>query len=311
MATKPVKTPDWNTGGANNTEPNSAKKILGWVVNEKPASSFFNWLQKLTGEWLKYLQDGDFVADAGSTLFGVQGTGDGVGDGVRGNGGSGGGRGGSFQAGSGGGGDGAFAQGDLSGAGLRATGGASGAGVIGHSNGSQAGVDGLGLGTGPGVKGTGNASAPGVRALKGTGTIGVDTDGTVKFTSTNPATTFGAQNQFTALGYAKAWVVFDLDGAGNIATVDACNIGSLTLPGSDVIHIPFTQPFLNQSYAIVGRGTYASTQATAVTIQYDNPQTGYFEFKAVKDGGAAGPSTYATSTEGVTARFHIVFFGAQ
>lgn len=54
--TKPAgNLPTWNTGLANNTEPNGAKKTLGWEVNEKPASSYFNWWQNKVGEWVSYL----------------------------------------------------------------------------------------------------------------------------------------------------------------------------------------------------------------------------------------------------------------
>jgi hypothetical protein len=56
MANKPIKTPQWNTGLANNVEPSGAKKILGWVVGENPvSSSFFNWIQNLTGLWFDWL----------------------------------------------------------------------------------------------------------------------------------------------------------------------------------------------------------------------------------------------------------------
>ena len=56
MATvKPVAFPRWNTGAANRTEPTSGKKDTGWVIDEQPASSFFNWLLHFGGlydEWL-------------------------------------------------------------------------------------------------------------------------------------------------------------------------------------------------------------------------------------------------------------------
>ena len=61
MATKPTKVPTWNSGGTNNTEPTSGQKIAGWAVDDVPPSSTFNWLQKLTGEWAAYLDDGDFT----------------------------------------------------------------------------------------------------------------------------------------------------------------------------------------------------------------------------------------------------------
>ncbi len=48
---KPVAVPIYNTGGANRVEPIAAKKITGWVVDEEPPSSFFNWLLFFGGEW--------------------------------------------------------------------------------------------------------------------------------------------------------------------------------------------------------------------------------------------------------------------
>jgi hypothetical protein len=57
MATKPAQVPEWNSGVANNVEPNGAKKILGWVLNEIPPSSTFNWLQEKTFRWLEWTNE--------------------------------------------------------------------------------------------------------------------------------------------------------------------------------------------------------------------------------------------------------------
>lgn len=58
MADKPVKIPRWNDDLTNNTEPAEAKKDEGWTANEKPIpSSFFNWLQNLYGEWIKWIDE--------------------------------------------------------------------------------------------------------------------------------------------------------------------------------------------------------------------------------------------------------------
>jgi len=55
MATsKPAKIPEWNTSLTNQTEPNAAKKSLGWALNEAPPSSYFNWLQYFCGEWTRW-----------------------------------------------------------------------------------------------------------------------------------------------------------------------------------------------------------------------------------------------------------------
>lgn len=53
--TKPTTIPVWNTGGANNVEPSAGEKVAGWATNDVPPSSYFNWFQKLYGEWLTYL----------------------------------------------------------------------------------------------------------------------------------------------------------------------------------------------------------------------------------------------------------------
>ena len=65
MATKPTSVPVWNTGGANNVEPSAGKKILGWLIGEKPPSSYFNWLQKLYGDWFTWLNSS--IVDFGSS----------------------------------------------------------------------------------------------------------------------------------------------------------------------------------------------------------------------------------------------------
>ena len=56
---KPTKIPRWadTAGPANVVEPSPAKKDLGWELNEKPAHSYFNWLQHFTGEWTKWIDE--------------------------------------------------------------------------------------------------------------------------------------------------------------------------------------------------------------------------------------------------------------
>lgn len=63
MSAKPSKVPVWGTDGLNNTEPSAGKKALGWVRGEKPASSYLQWTQRLTGDWLQYLSDGAFTGN--------------------------------------------------------------------------------------------------------------------------------------------------------------------------------------------------------------------------------------------------------
>ncbi len=69
--TKPTKFPQWATdangndndvvnptSGQNNVvEPPAAKKLLGWDFKEKPPRNWFNWLARLTAQWLKWLDE--------------------------------------------------------------------------------------------------------------------------------------------------------------------------------------------------------------------------------------------------------------
>ena len=91
---KPSALPEWNLGGANSADPGGPKRTLGWTVGEAPASSSFNWWQKLVYDWASYIKDGQFSAGAtgegvignaaATTYFaGVKGTAD-HGPGVRG-----------------------------------------------------------------------------------------------------------------------------------------------------------------------------------------------------------------------------------
>lgn len=53
---KPTKLPEWASGGsAAITEPSEEKKDLGWVVAEKPAAQYFNWLLKNVYDWCTFL----------------------------------------------------------------------------------------------------------------------------------------------------------------------------------------------------------------------------------------------------------------
>lgn len=184
MATKPSSTPQWNSSGGNNTEPSSGKKALGWVVNEAAASSYFNWFQKLTYEWLEYLKDGIFTGG-----LAVTGASNGVG--VTGTGGSG------------------------NAAGVRGNGTGSGAGVIGVGAASG----GTFTGDGSGVYGTttGNTHGFGVWGANDNGMAAVRGDGTSgsyggEFSSDDTAaalkaTALGASNNglhATASGAAPA-----------------------------------------------------------------------------------------------------------
>ena|SRR5579859_21858 len=52
----PTQTTLWNSSLSNNVDPGGAKKALGWVTNEQPASSTFNWYMQLVEQWLAWLQ---------------------------------------------------------------------------------------------------------------------------------------------------------------------------------------------------------------------------------------------------------------
>ena len=58
MATKPASLPEFASGGAAAvTAPTAAKKLLGWVVGEKPPAQYLNWWQELVYNWTQYLDD--------------------------------------------------------------------------------------------------------------------------------------------------------------------------------------------------------------------------------------------------------------
>ena len=63
--TKPTTTPRWADDGTPGqiVVPMSTKQDLGWILNEEPPFSFFNWHQNLTGEWVKWL--GERLDDGG------------------------------------------------------------------------------------------------------------------------------------------------------------------------------------------------------------------------------------------------------
>ncbi len=60
-----------STETANSTEPPSGKKDTGWVVDEEPPSSFFNWLHYRAYKWFRWL-DERFLDGSGSFDFTVK-----------------------------------------------------------------------------------------------------------------------------------------------------------------------------------------------------------------------------------------------
>jgi hypothetical protein len=76
-ATRPSGYPHWGVSATNITTPPSTYTTSGWTINEKPPSSYENWLRQLTGNWLQYLDQ-----RAGAGLFGDGSDGDHILDGV-------------------------------------------------------------------------------------------------------------------------------------------------------------------------------------------------------------------------------------
>lgn len=67
MAIKPLKKPEWASGGsAEIIEPGPAKKLLGWIV-EKPPFQFFNWLFNTIYLWVNYFEESTDDLEAGLT----------------------------------------------------------------------------------------------------------------------------------------------------------------------------------------------------------------------------------------------------
>jgi hypothetical protein len=68
---KPTLYPDWtvNTDGTNNdvvdptsgqnnvVEPTAGKKLTGWTYTEKPPRQHFNWLSRLTTQWIRWFDE--------------------------------------------------------------------------------------------------------------------------------------------------------------------------------------------------------------------------------------------------------------
>jgi hypothetical protein len=50
--------PSWATGaGAEITEPSLGEKATGWIHEQKPPASWFNWFKNLTYQWVRYFED--------------------------------------------------------------------------------------------------------------------------------------------------------------------------------------------------------------------------------------------------------------
>lgn len=74
MATRPDKFPEFAlddvvdsvSGQPNVSEPPSELKNSGWIRKQKPPRQYFNWLHRLTHNWLKYLDEREEYPLSGS-----------------------------------------------------------------------------------------------------------------------------------------------------------------------------------------------------------------------------------------------------
>lgn len=257
MATKPTKLPTWNSGGANNVEPTSGEKAAGWAVDDVPPSSTFNWLQKLTGEWAAYLDDGDFTGgitvDGGAVVTGENG-------------------GGSTSIGllsTGGGGTG--------GHGLKGVGGADVADGVWGVGGVDGGYGGNFEGAGgyQGIRAVGDTSA-GVLASNSSGAtaVAIDCRGTLDFDGVSPpGGTVALKNKVTALLVPRAMVVFSCNGTASPTVYVSQNVTSVTQAtggGTDgQVSVTYAQDVVQ-----LESGVQATVQQGAVHPKVVNAATG-------------------------------------
>lgn len=70
---KPVVVPRWADLMGSRVEPSEAKKTSGWLTAEKPPASYFNWLNGITGDWFKWLNErmADYPAVGGENIFAI------------------------------------------------------------------------------------------------------------------------------------------------------------------------------------------------------------------------------------------------
>jgi hypothetical protein len=210
---QPVNTPDWNTTPAtNNVDPGSTAKGTGWLVNQYPASSTFNWWMRIVWEWCVYLKDlaGEVFTWTAAHIFqsgvvvtntilngeGLRATGNGSGAGLRGFGTSGGAPGVQGQGGTSGGRGGTFTGGAGNGIGVNGTGNGSGAGVQGSST------------SGPGVYGV-STSGPGIQADAGSTGVAAQINGLADLDGAAAiASNVALKNKVTKNNVCKAWCTF-------------------------------------------------------------------------------------------------------
>lgn len=65
-------TDDLNNPGPNVVEPSLELKTSGWLDGQKPPREYFNWLHRLTNNWLKYLDNRAVYGEMGVIEMSVQ-----------------------------------------------------------------------------------------------------------------------------------------------------------------------------------------------------------------------------------------------
>lgn len=284
MATKPTKIPVWNTGGTNNVEPTSGEKITGWSVGQTPPSSYFNFLQKLYGEWLEYLDDLDnhnfnwtaahtFVGPADEVAITITGTDTGIA--------------------------------------IEATGGGS---VASNQGTIEAYV---GSANGSALLGEGNGNGVGLLAQHqgGTDKTVIAAEGWISLNgATEPAAgaTVGA-NRITPMNICKSWVKFNLDGAGGVSNIIGFNVSGVTVVavggGATIgFRVTFVDGFDSTSFAAVSTVMLSSNKATPGQLNREVNNAAYYE-AGVYD--LASAAQYNANTSAYDATVQIMFYGAS
>lgn len=228
MASKPTDLPEFNSGGANNVEPNGSKKILGWIVGERPPSGTFNWLAKLTYEWLAYLDDleAQVFTWAAAHIFnaGIYAEDNGVDAAVRGSAVNGG-----------------------------------GPGLLGEGGAGADGVVGVGGTTGLGVGGRFS------RGDANTDDTAVIVNGYALMNGDDPAATDPLVNQLTPMSFAKAYGRVTTDGVGGVAVTGGLNCAAVSLPGGNQIRFTIAGDMANANYIVQLTNGLGAAQSIPIT----------------------------------------------
>lgn len=281
---QPSKLPEWNSGVANQTEPSAPKKVLGWVVNEAAASSYFNWILYTIYLWCVYLKNLAsealtwtalqtfneaivVIATTGTNVIGGMFTGKGNQSGVSGQGGASAGAGGSFAGGA-----------------------SSGPGIVGVG------------GTGGGV---GGQLTPSTAATTTVHRHALEANfGHVKFTNAvNPLASTAALNILTPKNVCKAWGSITLNGTGTPTVNSGFNIDASPADNlSNTITVYFAQDMANANYSV----TTGSKSTGGFSLEVTTKNAHYFIMRAYDVGTVA---YLASSQNGATYDFQV--YGEQ